>query len=132
VKSKVEKPDDPTAIRDRNAIAARTAAEGDEPGAARLFAEALARAEENPSLDASSTGAIHHNRALLALRRGDLAEANLAIGAARTAMIREVGEDHLRHAVCLALEARILDKLGSPSAADTQRRADAIAARRGW
>jgi eukaryotic-like serine/threonine-protein kinase len=132
VKSKVEKPDDSSAIRDQNARAARTATEGDEAGAARIFAEALSRAEENPSLDASSTGAIQHNRALLALRRGDLAEAKEEIGAARTAMIREVGEDHLRHAVCLALEARILDKLGSPSAAETKRRAQALSASRGW
>jgi tRNA A-37 threonylcarbamoyl transferase component Bud32/tetratricopeptide (TPR) repeat protein len=83
VKSQVEKPDDASAIRDQNARAARTATEGDEAGAARLFADALARAEENPSLDASSAGAIHHNRALLALRRRDLAEAQEEVAAAR-------------------------------------------------
>lgn len=117
IKGRAQRPTDASALIESNAKAAATAVEGDEPRAISLLEDVLARANENPALVAGALGAIHHNLALLELRRGDLAAASRHVGESLAALAREVGTDHIRYGVALALEARILGKLGSPSAA---------------
>ncbi len=130
IKSKVEKPDDPTALRDACAKAAATAVEGNEPEAIRLFDVALASAEANPGLLAGALGAIHYDRALLMARKGDLATASAEIKASLEALFREVGEDHIRYGTAALLESKILARLGSPEANARADKARAIIARR--
>ena len=131
IKSKVQLPDDPSAISELNARACATAVEGDELGAIALLEEALSQADTNPTLALGSSGAIRHNLALLQIRKGDLASASANIQESLAALGREVGDNHIRYGVAVALEARILAKLGSPRAPDRGALAHKILAARG-
>jgi predicted Ser/Thr protein kinase len=130
VRSKVNKPDDALSLREANALACARAVEGDEVEAARLLEQALAHADDNPAAAIGARGAILANRALLALRRGDLATASASVEDALAQLEREVTGDHLRVGVTRLLRARVLDKLGSDRASLEANRATLLLQKR--